>query len=96
MAYYLNPSLYMDPGDADEPSGRCPGTKDHGCGRFAGRAWYCPRCDAEERAAWRAMMAEESAHADALAAAEQAAWEAEERDARALGKIAAWDAELYA
>lgn len=94
MAHYLNPSLYMED-DAPDFTGRCTGTQHHGCGRFCGEAFYCARCDAELRDEWRAQMLAESAHADALAAAEQAAWEAEEREARALGKIAAWERELY-
>lgn len=85
--------FYADHDDAPDFTGRCTGTQHHGCGRFCGEAFYCARCDAELRDEWRAQMAEESAHADALAAAEQAAWEAEEREARRLAQLAAeeWD-----
>lgn len=95
MAHYLNPSDYLDDNTPDF-TGRCTGTQRHGCGRFCGEAFYCARCDAELRDEWRAQMLAESAHADALAVAEQAAWEAEEREARRLAQLAAEERDFVA
>lgn len=81
--------------EADEPSGRCEGTRHHKCGRFCGNSFYCARCLAEIETEWRADMLTEAAHENERAAREQAAWDAEEQDSRAANAISAWDAELY-
>lgn len=61
---------YMDPED-DAPPDRCPGTDDHGCGRFLGTgAWVCARCAAELRDAANTDAAEHAADAARIAAHE--------------------------
>lgn len=71
MSYYPG-HWYMDAED-DVPPDRCPGTDDHGCGRFLViGAWLCARCEREARDIQHAEAAQHAA-ADAADAARLAA-----------------------